>query len=474
MTTRWRTDGDKSRRTPVHVVWEITLSCNLKCRHCGSRAGAPRAEELDTAQALALVDALADAGVREISLIGGEAYLRRDWLQIVAAIDRRGMFCVMQSGGRALTLAKLEAARAAGLKGLGISIDGDEASHDAQRGVPGSYVQAVAAIRHARALGLSTSINTQINALSRHCLDHVFALVVAEGVGTWQPQLTVAMGNAADNDALLLQPYEVLDIIPRLARLCVEAREKRVLVGVGNNIGYFGPHERLFRGLAQAEQYWTGCEAGATSMGIEADGTIKGCPSLESRKYGMGSVKTRPLQEIWDGAAPVRPTKQEPSDHAARNFCGVCYYRDVCAGGCTWTADSLTGNGLDNPYCHYRALRLQSAGLRERVAKIEEASPLPFGVGRFAILCEGWDGSPDVGRSWEALAADERAKGCAAGDLIVCEACSQFHGGEDHACPHCLAPVGDGVRREQLQSLRARRAMSMLRERLFEQGITVV
>ena len=28
---------------PVHVVWEITLACNLKCGHCGSRAGKRRA-----------------------------------------------------------------------------------------------------------------------------------------------------------------------------------------------------------------------------------------------------------------------------------------------------------------------------------------------------------------------------------------------------------------------------------------------
>jgi radical SAM protein with 4Fe4S-binding SPASM domain len=473
LAARWRTEGDKRRRTPAHVVWEITLSCNLKCRHCGSRAGAPRADELDTAGALALVDALADAGVREISLIGGEAYLRRDWLEIVAAITRRGIYCAIQSGGRALTRAKLEAARAVGLGGLGISIDGDEASHDELRGVRGSYAQAVAALRHAKALGLNTSVNSQINARSRDSLDHVLALLVAEGIGTWQPQLTVAMGNAADNDALLLQPHEVLDIVPKVARLCVAAREHGITVGIGNNIGYFGPYERLFRSLGQAEQYWTGCEAGATVMGIEADGTIKGCPSLETRKFGLGSVKDRSLQEIWDDAKPVRPTKREPADPAARNFCGACYYRDVCLGGCTWTADSLTGNGVDNPFCHYRALRLQSVGLRERIAKLEEASPLPFGVGRFAVVLENADGSDADDDAWRRIAAEERAKGRAAGDMIVCEGCHQFHGADDDACPHCSARIAEKDRADQLSALAARRAMSFLQERLTEIGVTV-
>ena len=89
MVARWRTAQDLERRRPRHAVWELTLSCNLKCRHCGSRAGAPRSDELTTAEALSLVDALADAGVREVTLIGGEAYLRRDWLEIVRAIRSR-------------------------------------------------------------------------------------------------------------------------------------------------------------------------------------------------------------------------------------------------------------------------------------------------------------------------------------------------------------------------------------------------
>jgi MoaA/NifB/PqqE/SkfB family radical SAM enzyme len=44
---------------PVHVVWEITLACNLKCQHCGSRAGRPRPGELTTAECLDVVEQLA-------------------------------------------------------------------------------------------------------------------------------------------------------------------------------------------------------------------------------------------------------------------------------------------------------------------------------------------------------------------------------------------------------------------------------
>src|SRR4051812_43782865 len=67
------------RYAPILCVWEITLRCDLACRHCGSRAGPARPDELSTAECLDLVRQLAELGTREIALIGGEAYLREDW-----------------------------------------------------------------------------------------------------------------------------------------------------------------------------------------------------------------------------------------------------------------------------------------------------------------------------------------------------------------------------------------------------------
>ena len=74
---RWR---------PIYAVWEITLKCDLACRHCGSRAGRERPDELDTKEALDLVDQMAAMGVKEVTLIGGEAYLRDDWTQIAKRV----------------------------------------------------------------------------------------------------------------------------------------------------------------------------------------------------------------------------------------------------------------------------------------------------------------------------------------------------------------------------------------------------
>lgn len=96
---RFRNDDDLINYVPVHVVWEITLACNQKCQHCGSRAGKARSDELSTAECLSVVEQLAEMGTREITLIGGEAYLRKDWLEIVRAIRSHGIYCAIQTGG---------------------------------------------------------------------------------------------------------------------------------------------------------------------------------------------------------------------------------------------------------------------------------------------------------------------------------------------------------------------------------------
>jgi MoaA/NifB/PqqE/SkfB family radical SAM enzyme len=41
----------------------VTLACDLACHHCASRAGRPRADELDTRESLDLVAQLAELGV---------------------------------------------------------------------------------------------------------------------------------------------------------------------------------------------------------------------------------------------------------------------------------------------------------------------------------------------------------------------------------------------------------------------------
>ena len=87
-----------ARYKPIYAVWEITLACDLACRHCGSRAGRDRPDELTTEECLDLVDQMAALGVKEVSLIGGEASTQ------VVVLDKAGDREVGRTAERILSL----------------------------------------------------------------------------------------------------------------------------------------------------------------------------------------------------------------------------------------------------------------------------------------------------------------------------------------------------------------------------------
>jgi radical SAM protein with 4Fe4S-binding SPASM domain len=379
-----RAQDQKAR--PIYAVWEITLACDLACRHCGSRAGRARPDELSTQECLDLVRQMAEIGVREVTLIGGEAYLREDWLEIVAAIAARGMTPTMTSGGRGIDAARARAAKQAGLRSVSISLDGLEATHDRLRGVVGSHAAALRAFEHLRAAGVPTSVNTQINRLSMPELPELLEILGAQKAHAWQVQLTVPMGRAADEPEVLLQPYDLLALFPLLATLKARADALAVRLFPGNNVGYFGPHEAHLRKHALAGHAGS-CGAGRVTLGIEADGTIKGCPSLSTETWGGGNVRDAALQDIWERAAPLRYTRDRTVDDLW-GYCRGCYYNDVCRAGCTWTSDVFFGKPGNNPYCHHRALEHERMGKRERLVQVELPPGAPFDHGRFEIIVE--------------------------------------------------------------------------------------
>jgi radical SAM protein with 4Fe4S-binding SPASM domain len=375
---------------PVYVVWEITLKCDLKCRHCGSRAGPARAQELSTAECIDLIRQLAALGTREVTIIGGEAYLRSDWIELVRAITDHGMRCSMTTGGRNLTEERVRDAAKAGLQSASVSVDGLEATHDRIRGVKGSWAAALDALRRLKDHGITVGSNSQISRLSMHELPQMMENLISAGGKYWQLQLTVAMGNAVENDGLLLQPYHLLELMPMLAQMDASAQPRGLTLVPGNNIGYFGPHEHLWRGGASGNEHWIGCNAGQNTMGIEADGTIKGCPSLPTKSYTGGNIRELTLEQIWTTAPEIGFTRDRTLNDLW-GYCKGCYYADICRGGCSWTAHSLFGKPGNNPFCHHRALELAKQGKRERIKKVLGAAGESFDHGLFELLVEPLD-----------------------------------------------------------------------------------
>jgi radical SAM protein with 4Fe4S-binding SPASM domain len=371
-----------------YAVWEITLACDLGCKHCGSRAGKARPDELTTEQCLDIVQQLADVGCREVALIGGEAYLREDWDVIARTIVDSGMRCGMTTGARNLDAGRVARAKAAGIDSFSISIDGLEATHDSIRGARGSWRSALEAVDRLRDAGITFGFNTHINRLSMPELPALADLLVEKGGIAWQVMITVAMGRAADRPEMLLQPYDVLELMPLLAWLKASKLEpNKVELQAGNNIGYFGGYEKLIRVGGERGATWSPCTAGLHVLGLEADGKIKGCPSLPSNAYTGGNLKTQRIADLINSAPQLTSLRQRTVDDLW-GFCRGCEHAESCLAGCTWTSHVLFGRPGNNPYCIHRAQQFEAQGLRERLVRKTAAGGNPFDHGEFELVVE--------------------------------------------------------------------------------------
>ena len=242
----------------------------------------------------------------------------------------------------------------------------------------------------------------------------------------------------------------------------------------GNNIGYFGPYEHIWR-VDEESRHWQGCAAGHTGLGIEADGTIKGCPSLPTVGYAGGNVRDMTIEQIWRTTAELRFTRDRTVDDLW-GFCRTCYYADVCRGGCTWTSHSLLGRPGNTPYCHYRVLKLAERGLRERVEPAEPAPGRSFDHGRFHLILEPLDSGPgDRVVQVPPLARPASARARPVADRVpptlpICRGCDQYVLVHETTCPHCGADIAEAGRRHEADLAEVRAATVELTRLLAEPG----
>jgi radical SAM protein with 4Fe4S-binding SPASM domain len=386
---------------PAYVVWELTLRCDQACTHCGSRASAARPRELGTGEALDVVRQLAELGAREVVLIGGEAYLHDGFLDVVRALAAARIKPTMTTGGRGVTAELARAMAGAGIAQVSVSVDGLEEAHDRMRNHKGSFRQAIGALANLRAAGIRVTANTNVNRSNRADLEPLYDVLKAAGIVSWQIQITTPLGRAADRTAMILQPWDLMDLLPRIAALKERAIADGIRLMPGNNLGYFGPEEALLRSNVRAgdrpADHWAGCQAGRFVMGIESDGAVKGCPSLQTASYVGGRVGSaegaRSLASIWQDARALAFTRRRTVDDLW-GFCRSCAFGPVCLGGCSFTAHAILGRPGNNPLCHFRARELAKQHLRERLVPAAPAPGRPFDCGTFELIVEPLD-APD-------------------------------------------------------------------------------
>ena len=166
-------DGNAGR-LPAGVVYEATMRCNLHCEFCYvgtllNIEGEWREElPLDV-----LRRAFPDQEGLQVSLTGGEIFMRKDILGVMEVFREKGYVCgYLTTNGTIITEERATAlADLAGkgfLKHISVSIDGPGEMHDRARGVKGTFERTSAGLRRLQQAAneqhapLRVSVNTTV------------------------------------------------------------------------------------------------------------------------------------------------------------------------------------------------------------------------------------------------------------------------------------------------------------------------
>src|SRR5689334_10036124 len=184
----------RADRLPMGVVYEATMRCNLHCEFCYvgdllNIEGQWREEmPLD-----ALRQAFPESAGLQVSLTGGEIFMRKDIMSVLDLFRDKGYACgYLTTNGtiindeRADALADLAAKGF--LKHISVSVDGPRDLHDAARGLKGTFERTTAGLKRlqeaARRKGapLRVSINTTVAHQSLDALDQMVDVAGELGV----------------------------------------------------------------------------------------------------------------------------------------------------------------------------------------------------------------------------------------------------------------------------------------------------
>lgn len=342
----------KNTYQPVTCVWELTMGCNMRCKHCGSSCDDPLPDELTTAEALDLCDQIADLGLKWVSLSGGEPTTRKDLPQIVCRLKQRGVAVNIITNGWLLDQQKAKDLKESGVSTVAISIDGTEKIHDSIR-KPGSFAHSREAYHALHEAGIKAGAVTTVSKQNIDILKDLKEELISLGVSSWQLQIGLPMGNLKKRPDWVIDPAQMNDII----NFCYDtAKEGRIKIFPADCIGYYTYKEletkKICYGTDQVS-IWDGCNAGLRGFGILHNGDILGCTSIRSKEYVEGNIRKLSLRQIWEGESSFS-WRRNMQKTQLDGLCKTCNYGSKCLGGCPNTRLTMKGSiYAENEYCAY-------------------------------------------------------------------------------------------------------------------------
>ncbi len=346
------------------VQWSITGRCNYNCRHCFMSAPDYKGEDLPLEDSLRIVNQLADNGIMNVSITGGEPLVSPQFYAILDEMKKRGLRLELRySNGKLVTEELLEElAKRQMYASFHISFDGRR-WHDWLRGEKDAEYEAVRAFKllHARGVPTSTSmclhrhnigdLRENINFLADLGLSHI-KMNVASPTGRWKNQTEHFITQAEANEAIIeYLPHYFEDGMPISVQLCT-------FLDINKEGGYMRVPSQKFGGRESSLKSYA-CGVVKESMYISPKGRILPCMTLGGTVIDpqFESVLEKDLGDILADSHYRNMCLVKMGECVEHNEkCRDCKYRLQCGAGCRACGVGETGTdylAIDQECCDF-------------------------------------------------------------------------------------------------------------------------
>lgn len=344
------------------VIWNLTRTCNLRCRHCyTTSADVPFPGELSHEQALGVLDDLADFGIPALILSGGEPLSRFDFFPLAERARALGFRHLSLSTNGTKVAENIDRLADLNFDYVGISVDGIGQMNDWFRGVDGAFDAALAGVRACKSKGVKVGLRFTITEDNADMLPAMIDLCDSEGVDKFYLSHLVYAGRGNKNrgeDAERARTRRAMDMLIDRAWIAV-AEDQPLEIVTGNNdadaVWFLRWVERNFPSqraahVARHLEAWGGNSSGLGVANIDPQGKVH--PDTYWSDYTVGSVKDTPFSALWTGSDPMLATlRQRPRPLKGR--CGACAFKDICGGNTRIRALQVTGDPwAEDPACY--------------------------------------------------------------------------------------------------------------------------
>ena len=299
----------------------VTDKCNGRCKMCNIWNTPPRPEpQIEQIQAFFTENKATLRNLRFIQLTGGEPYLREDLPEIAETIHEALPECMIWIPTNGLlpeqiheTTNRIIEKIGGSRLGVTVSLDGDAEVNDAQRGVEGSFRNAVSTIKNLAELKqryrlrLSTGFTvTESN--------YVYAPYVQKIAYRLGSEFSFRPVNLSEHYYKNTEqaPLDREEILPYLDYIAVNLRQRKGLVRAVTNYAYIKGAKQFIKGKRTLP-----CTAGTESIYIDTVGDVYPCLVMNHK---LGNIYQHSLEDIL-----ASPSAWEAREQIEKQACPSCW-----------------------------------------------------------------------------------------------------------------------------------------------------